>query len=122
MHGWRPVLISAAFFLTVGCTSFSTQHDSVAPFLLKGDQAQVRERLLARIPIGTSQAEAERLVKSFGLELTPESELGFDSHDSINCRHTVRKGMFGQAFWIIQIDCPNGAVSDIICEQIGIEY
>ncbi len=122
MHGWRPVQIGLMLCLVVGCTSIPSNQHSVDPSLLKGDSAEVQQRLLTHIPIGTPQLEAEQLVKSFGFELTPESELGFDSHDSINCRLTVRKGLFGQAVWIIQIECTNGTVSDIICEQMGVSY
>ena len=122
MHGYRQVHLVVALFLTVGCTSVSSNQYSVETSLLRGEPAQVRERLLTQIPIGTPQLEAERLATSLGLELTPQSEMGSEALDSINCRTTVRKGLFGEAFWLIQIDCPDGTVSNIICEQIGIDY
>lgn len=93
----------------------------VAPSLLRGNPPQVRERLLTHIPIGTPRIDAERHLKSLGLELTPQFELGSEALDSIHCRHNEKKGLFGEATWLIQIDCLDGAVADIFCEQIAIE-
>ncbi len=120
MHGWCPVFIAATLFIAVGCGGASSKQPSVDPSLLNGTPAQVRERLLNHIPIATPRLDALRFVKSLGLELTPQSELGYDAFDSIHCRYTVKTGLFGEAIWLIQIDCPNGAVTEVMCEQFGI--
>ena len=121
MHGRLPIMIAVTLSLTFGCTSVPSKQLGVAPSLLRGNPPQVRERLLTHIPIGTPRVDAERHLKSLGLELTPQSELGSETPDSIHCRHTEKKGLFGEATWLIQIDCLDGAVADIFCEQIAIE-
>ena len=120
MQGWRSVPIAMALFLAWGCASYSLKQHSTSPSLLHGNPSQVRERLLAHIPIDTPRPEAERIARTLGLELTPQSELGSGAFDSIHCRHSEKKGLFGETVWLIQIDCPDGAVAEIICEQIGI--
>ena len=122
MHGCRPVPLIAMVSLIIGCTWVPSKHLSAKPSFLCGNPPEVRERLLTHIPIGTPQKDAERLAELLGLERTPQSDLGFQAQDSIHCRFTVEKGLFGQAIWLIQIDCPDGKVADILCEQIGITH
>ena len=119
MHGRLPISIAVALFFAFGCTSVPSKQLWLAPSLLRGNPPQVRERLLTHIRIGTPRIDAERHLKSLGLEPIPQSELSTEALDSIHCRHTEKKGLFGEVTWLIQIDCPDGAVADIFCEQIG---
>jgi hypothetical protein len=120
MHGCRCILLAMAVSQTFGCTTASSDYFSATPSFLRGNPSEVREQLLTHIPIGTPHKDAERLVKSLGLELTPQSELGSEAIDAIECRHTGPNGPFGQTTWLIRIDCPDGKVTDILCESIGV--
>ena len=119
MHGCRSVFFALSFFLTVGCTSFQPEHHSAKPSFLRGNNSEIREYLLRKITIGTLSEDAENLAKSLGLELSPRPDLGSEASRAIECRYTGQKGLFGQNIWLIQIDCPDGKVSDIFCEQIA---
>lgn len=122
MHGCRCLQLALAIAITLGCSSVPSNHFSATPSLLRGDSLEVRNRLLKHIPIGTPREDADQLVKSLGLELTPRSELASAAADAIECRHIGSNGTFGQTTWLIRIDCPDGKVADILCEQIGISY
>ena len=120
MHVLQTALILLALSFCVSCTSIPAQSGLVAPNLLQGNPMQVRAKLLGCIPIGTPRVEAERLVEQLGMERTPQVELSPGAVNSIHCRHTTKNGLFGQSTWLIQIDCPNGVVEDVFCEQIGL--
>jgi hypothetical protein len=109
-------------FATIGCATFPSKELSQRPSILRGSNLEIQEELLKRIPIGTSHDDAKRLIQSLGLELTPKSGLGLEPQDVIACQYTGRKGLFGQATWLIEIDCPDGKVADIICEQIFMSF
>ena len=76
--------------------------------------------MLKEIPVGTSQAEALRIVRSLGLEPQTESDLN-SGKPLILCNYTGKKGLTGEVTWLVQIDCPEGKVTDILCEQIGVD-
>jgi hypothetical protein len=114
-------LLALTFFLTIGCTSFQPMVRPKPPAVLQGSNADIREHLLREIPIGTSREDAESRVKSLGLNLVPPSEFEPEASRFIHCRFDVRKGRSGQNTWMIQIDCPEGKVTDAFCEQIGVE-
>jgi hypothetical protein len=120
MLGRGLLIIIVLVFASMGCNPLPSIGKSKRPPILQGNNSDIRERLLARIPIGTSRGEAERVIQSLGLELTPESGFGFEPRDVIACQYSGRKGVFGEATWIIEINCPDGKVADIICEQIGV--
>jgi len=122
MHVRRCILLTVAMSLTLGCAIVPSHYFSAKPSFLRGTTSEVRKQLIAHIPIGTPRKEADQLVKSLGLELTPPSDLAWVDVDAIECRHTVPNGLFGQTIWIIRIDCPDGKVADILCEQIGLSY
>ncbi len=116
---WRLLGAVVLIGLVGGCMSTATRQSSVASSLLRGSPAQIRERLLTHIPVGTTRAEAQRIAVSLGLEPAPERSLGPEAADSIHFRHQGKHGWFGEAIWLIQIECPEGVVKDLFCEQIG---
>jgi len=116
------LIIIVLVFATMGCITLPSEGKSKRPPILRGSNEQIQERLLARIPVGTSRDEAERVIQSLGLELKPKSDFGFDPLDVIECQYSGRKGLIYEATWIIEIRCPNGKVSDIICEHMVIGY
>jgi len=120
MDGCRCILLALAVSQSFGCTAGPPDYFSATPSFLRGNPSEVREHLLTHIPIGTPHKDAEQMVKSLGLELTPQSELGSEAIDAIECRHTGPNGPFGQKTWLIRIDCPDGKVADILCEPIGV--
>jgi hypothetical protein len=122
MHGCQLVLFTVSVTLSVGCNAFSSKQPSSTPSFLRGSDSQIRERLLNSIPVGTSDADAERIAKSLGLELTPDSSVDAGVAPAIHCRYIEKRRLSGQTMWLIQIDCPDGKVTDILCEQIGIDY
>ncbi len=122
MLGRGLLIVIVLVFATMGCNSLPSKGKSKRPPILQGNNSDIREGLLARIPIGTSRGEAERVIQLLGLELTPESGFGFEPRDVIGCQYSGRKGLLGEATWIIEIKCPDGKVADIICEQIGVGF
>ncbi len=121
MHKYRAVLLATVIALVIGCVWAASKQLSAKPSLLSGNPSQTRDRLFTHIPIGTPRKDAERLVASLGLNLTPPTDLGFSPSDSVHCQQTKSK-LFGQVTWLIQIDCPGGKVTDIVCEQFWISY
>lgn len=122
MHGGKCLFLVVVVSLTVGCTSFSSHHSSATPAYLRGTPADARKQLLSQIPIGTPRDKAYQIVKSLGLELTPQSQLATVNPDTIECRHVGPQGLFSQTTWLIRIDCQNGNVADILCEPISVSY
>ncbi|MCU0720406.1 MAG: hypothetical protein MUC83_11930 [Pirellula sp.] len=107
--------------LGLGCSSLSTRPSITNKSLFRGSPDQVRDRLLAKIPVGMSRIDAERQVESLGLTKSAPSAIAGESPPFISCRYLEKSLWFGETIWLIQIDCPDGKVSDIICEQIGIQ-
>lgn len=108
--------------LAGGCQSTANRQAAVPSALLRGSPEQIRERLLTHIPVGTPRGDARRIAVALGLEPAPEPELGPEAKDSLHFRYQGRYGWFGEALWLIQIDCPDGVVADLFCEQIGIGW
>jgi len=122
MHGGKWLSSLLVVSLTVGCTNIVSRHSSATPKYLRGTPAEVRKHMLTHIPTGTPRNEAYRIIKSLGLELTPQSELATVNPDAIECRHVGPQGLFSQTTWLIRIDCPNGKVVDILCEPITVSF
>ncbi len=129
MFGRNPFLIALWLILGVGCSSLSTmppRTPSTTPSsankkLFRGSPDQIRERLLASIPIGMSRKDAEDRVVSLGLTKSDPSEIAMESPPFISCRYLDESFWSGDTIWLIQIECPEGKVSDIICERISFE-
>jgi len=121
MFGRNRIFLVLLLTLGLGCSSLSTRPSSTNKNLFRGSPDQVRDRLLASIPIGTSRRDAENQVVSLGLTKSNPSEIAMESTPFISCRYLDKSFWSGETIWLIQIDCPDGKVSDIICEQIGIE-
>ena len=122
--GWRVPLVGSVLLigLAVGCSSITTKSTPVASSLLRGSPEQIRERLLTHIPVGMTRAEAQRIAVALGLEPAPERALGVEASDSLHFRHQGKHGWFGESLCLIQIECPDGVVADLFCEQIGIGW
>lgn len=82
MFGSRTIL-TAVILSCVGCANIANKTRSSDLSFLRGDPPQVRERLLERIPIGTSRSEAEQSLTSFGFEIPTMSNLSDESSDTI---------------------------------------
>jgi hypothetical protein len=119
MRSQLAILLALSLNLT-GCSSLSFRKEPPVPAILSGSNEEIREKLIQEIPIGSSRADAERVIRSLGLEPQPESNLD-TGKPLILCSYSGRKGLTGQNTWLIQIDCPDGQVTDIFCEQIGTE-
>jgi hypothetical protein len=65
--------------------------------------------------------DAERQVMSLGLTKSDPPEIAMESPPFISCRYLDESFWSGESIWLIQINCPDDKVSDIICEQIGIQ-
>ena len=50
--------------MSAGCVS-RTPRDSAIPAALRGSEDEIRARFLSEIPVGTTQAEAERILKPY---------------------------------------------------------
>jgi len=118
MHQHRFIALALLILSSIGCQGIPTNFRSEKPAVLRGDNPAIREKLLAQIPPGTPQAEAERRILELGFEVTPQIERGSESDDQILCRYSGSSGLMREAIWLVQIDCPEGKVADIIVEKI----
>lgn len=122
MRRWLFNLVVAWTCLSVGCTSLTSKRASGTASLLKGNPLQIRGRLLSQIPVGTPRADAMQIALSLGLEptLNPLGEPPEDN--SLHFQKEGKQWWGGQEISLIQIDCPDGVVEDISCEQIGVGW
>jgi hypothetical protein len=121
MFGRNRILFVLLLILGLGCSSLSTRPSSANKNPFRGSPNQVRDRLLSSIPIGMSRIDAERQVVALGLTKSNPSEIAMESPPFISCRYLDKSFWYGETIWLIQIECPEGKVSDIICERIGFE-
>lgn len=121
MFGRNRIVLVLFLILGIGCSSLSTSTAIAKKNPFRGSPNQVRERLLLSIPIGMSRIDAEKQVDALGLTKNDPSEIGMESPPFISCRYLDKSFWYGETIWIIQIECPDGKVSDIICERIGFE-
>ena len=118
MNHSRTCLATALICLFMGCTGLPSNHPSTASSLLRGNPQQIRERLLSEIPIGTTRTDAMRIAMSLGLDSAPPT-FGLNEDNSLRFQNEGKHGWFGQKISLIQIECSQGVVEDISCEQIG---
>lgn len=116
----RVVLTLFSAVMLVGCQSSAVSTNrSPRPSILNGRDAEIRERLLAEIPIGTTLTDAEEIVRANGLRCSQQ----FDEKSNmpfLSCGYSEKVDMLVTIVWQIRIDCPNGLVSDIQCHQTGV--
>lgn len=118
-----PSAILAVVISTVfGCNAVAPKAVSTTPLLLRGPPSDVQARLLTYIPIGTPREDAQHLLEALGLELPAETGAGSEARETIACRHTEQNGLTDQTVWLIQVDCQEGKVAEIICETIELAY
>jgi hypothetical protein len=125
MKRWNHTLIATFLCLSTGCSLLPSKSSSVSSSLssslLRGNPEQIRERLLSHIPIGTPRTDAMRIALSLELEPSPPT-LGLDEDTSLHFQKQGRQWWGGEQVSLIQVECPNGVVEDIFCEQIGVEW
>lgn len=117
----RFALLITAFLVVVaaGCKSSAlSQQQPTKPAILSGNDTDVRERLLTEIPIGTTLAQAERIMQGHGFRCYKET------NDKTNepylwCRYSHMSDVWVEWTWNIMIHCPGGFVSEIQCSQYG---
>jgi hypothetical protein len=116
----RYIVVITAFLLpvSIGCKS-SPVSQPAKPAILSGTDAEIREELLAKIPVGTTQTEAERIVKEHGLRCSAEIDDN-TNEPYLSCGYSDNSDMWATWVWQIRIDCPGGVVSEIQCKQAGI--
>jgi hypothetical protein len=121
MQSLRYYVVAVFLFLSMGCTPLSSNQASGKSSLLRGNPPQIRERLLSHIPIGTPRTDAMRIALSLGLEPSPPT-LGLEQDTSLRFQKQGKQWWGGEKVSLIQVDCPNGVVEDIFCEQIGLGW
>jgi hypothetical protein len=89
---------------------------------LHATPTEIQERLLSQIPFGTPRADAVRIAMSLGLEPTPNQHGESPEDCTLHFQKKIKQWWEGRKISLVQIDCPNGMVEDIICEQIGIGW
>jgi len=122
MRRWPLYLVVAWICLSVGCTSLTSKRSSATPLQLHGTPPEIRERLLSQIPFGTPRAGAMRIAMSLGLEPTPNHYTERPEDSTLHFQKETKQWWGGRKISLIQIDCPNGMVEDILCEQIGVGW
>lgn len=120
MHRRQFNLAIGLICLSVGCTSLTPKQATGKSSLWHGEPQQIRESLLSQIPLGTPRADAIRIATSMGLEPTPGQLFEVSESNSLHFQKEGKQWWGGQKVSMIQIECSNGVVEDIFCEQIGI--
>lgn len=118
----RFALLLAAFVFAaiLGCKASTLSAPAASlPAVLQGSDSEIRDRLLAKIPIGTSMPDAEQIVKSHGLRCSQEIDAK-TNEPYLSCGYTDKSDAWVTWVWQICIDCPSGAVSEISCKRSGI--
>jgi hypothetical protein len=117
MRGFS-IICMVVVLIVSGCSA-SPKANSPVPTILRGADSDVRERLLAKIPIGTTQSEAQQIMAELGLQSRVEVD-STTSERYLSCRMEDKRDFWVRWVWQIRIDCPEGVVSDISCQQAGI--
>lgn len=117
MRGFSEIIM-VVLLIVSGCSA-SPKANPPVPTILRGDDSDVRERLLAKIPIGTTQGEAQQIMVELGLQCRVEVDSA-TSERYLSCRMEDKRDFWVTWIWQIRIDCPEGVVSDISCQQAGI--
>jgi hypothetical protein len=114
-------LVNVCLVVTIaGCGAPAvSQLQPARPAILSGNDADIRDRLLAKIPVGTTVENAEQVVKGYGLRCSKQID---DKTQAayLSCGYTEQSSMWVKWVWHIRIDCPDGVVSEIQCKQGGI--
>ena len=119
MRRWQCYLLAVWICLSMGCTTLTSKHISGTSSQLQGTTPQIRGRLLSQIPLGTPRADAKRIAISLGLEPTPGKLVELPDDNTLHFQKEGKQWWGGRKISLIQIDCPDGVVEDIFCEQIG---
>jgi hypothetical protein len=122
MRRWQCFLLVAWICLSVGCTGLTSKHTSGTSSQLQGTTPQIRGRLLSQIPLGTPRADAKRIAISLGLEPTTGKLDQLPDDNTLHFQKEGKQWWGGRKISLIQIDCPDGVVEDIFCEQIGVGW
>ena len=122
MRRWQCYLLVAWVGLSVACTSLTSKHISGTSSQLQGTTPQIRGRLLSQIPLGTPRADAKRIAISLGLEPAPGKLVELPGDNTLHFQKEGKQWWGGRKISLIQIDCSDGVVEDIFCEQIGVGW
>ena len=122
MRRWQCYLLAVWICLSMGCTTLTSKHISGTSSQLQGTTPQIRGRLLSQIPLGTPRADAKRIAISLGLEPTPGKLVELPDDNTLHFQTEGKQWWGGRKISLIQIDCPDGVVEDIFCEQIGVGW
>jgi hypothetical protein len=87
--------------------------------ILQGSDAEVCERILVDVPIGTSLKDAERIIVNYGLRCSVESDSA-TGKPYLSCGYTDDSDFWVSWVWQIRIDCDDDKVSNVSCKQAGI--
>ena len=114
-------LVTICLVVTItGCDSPAVfQRQPARPAILSGNDADIRDRLLAKIPVRTTLENAEQIMKEFGLRCS--KQIDDKTKDAyLSCGYSDKSDMWVTWVWRIRIDCPDGVVSEIQCKQGGV--
>lgn len=122
MVAWRWLISVVLVTTLAGCNLASPSRPSrkqPKPTILAGRDSEVREHLLAIIPIGTSIDEAEGILANYGLDCvrTIDERTG---QPILSYTHRENPGWLVHMITSLDVECPDGKVSEITCRTIGI--
>ena len=115
------LLVNVCLVVTIaGCGSpAASQRQPARPAILSGNDADIRDRLLAEIPVGTTLENAEQVVKRYGLRCS--KQIDDKTKDAfLSCGYSDKSDMWVTWVWHIRINCPDGVVSEIQRRQGGV--
>ena len=111
------VISSIVLIILTECRSFSTRKN--IPTILRGNDSEIRDRILTKIPRGTLQVEAERILEAN--ELDCSNEIKYTTKQPfLLCSYSDNSDLWVTWVWMINIDCPRGRVSAISVNVGGI--
>ena len=111
------LITTGVFTLHTGCASLSPQAHR-RPTIIDSDNEVMRTRALAVVPVGTSLADAKRIMEGEGFRC--REYVDTESGDpALNCGFSERAGIFVTWGWGVTFICPDGLVADARCSQGG---
>lgn len=111
------VFVSA---LAPGCVSSSPQRSALPAVLTpNGSDAEIAERILVLVPIGTPTETAKRSLLDAGLRCSIESDAEAGQR-YLSCGYSDERDFWVTWVWSIRVDCADGVVSGASCKRAGI--
>lgn len=115
---FAAVVIIVAF--TTGCVSSSSQK-ATPPAALRpnGTDAELAERILTIVPVGTPIETAKQSLINTGLRCSTELDTT-TGEPYLSCSYSDERDIWITWVWSIRVECADRVVTGVTCKQAGI--